>query len=158
MDTRNRIQKEPPSPELTIWSSLGYNPIATGSSFSNETAGDRTVNANLTVAFRMRYFTWQNTGFYRDTIRTGFPNFNSWGYAEQGGYYIVPGKFEFARSHIGSELGSARFPGSQRPGPIPTPGIPDRIFRFIWVHGEFVRSELLPARTQCQVPWTISYL
>ena len=71
--------KGAPSPELTIWSSLGYNPIGAGSSFSNETAGDRTANANLTVAFRMKYFTLQNTGFYRDTIRTGFPNFNRGG-------------------------------------------------------------------------------
>jgi hypothetical protein len=99
------------SPELTIWSSLGYNPIGAGSSFSNETDGDRTVNGNLTVAFRMKYFTLQNTGFYRDTIRTGFSNFNSWGYAEQGGYYIVPGKFEFAARISGVNWGAPDFLG-----------------------------------------------
>jgi hypothetical protein len=103
--------KGAPKPELTIWSSVGYNPVAADSSFSNQTVGDRTVNATTTIGFRAKYFTLQNTGFYRNTLRTGFANFNSWGYAEQGGYYIVPGKVEFTARVSGVNWGAPDFLG-----------------------------------------------
>lgn len=82
------------SPELTIWSSAAYNPVGSSSAFSNETAGDRTVGATTTIGFRDGWFTLQNTGFYRRTLSSFQPDFNSWGYAEQASYFIVPRRFE----------------------------------------------------------------
>jgi len=86
--------KGAPSPELTIWSSAAYNPVDSSSSFSNETAGDRTVGATTTVGFRDGWFSLQNTGFYRRTLSSLQPDFNSWGYAEQASYFLVPHHLE----------------------------------------------------------------
>jgi len=82
------------SPELTIWSSAAYNPVAASSAFSNESEGDRTVGATTTVGFRDGWFTLQNTGFYRRTLSDVQPDFNAWGYAEQAGYYVIPHHLE----------------------------------------------------------------
>ena len=101
-----------PRPELTIWSSGAYNPVVGASAFSNESTGDSTVGATTTVGLRVKYFTLQNTGFYRDTKRvTHAPDFNSWGYAEQAGYYVVPGKFELTGRVSGVNWGAPDFTG-----------------------------------------------
>jgi hypothetical protein len=100
-----------PATELTLWTSVGYNPVATSSAFSNQSAGDSTVNVNQTVAFRKEYFTLQNTGFYRDTKRPTLPSFNSYGYAEQAGYYIVGGRFEVDARIAGVNWGAEDFTG-----------------------------------------------
>jgi len=115
-------QESDPNPagaptELTLWTSAAYNPVATPSAFENQSAGDRTVGVNQTVAFRKKFFTLQNTGFYRDTERTGLPSFNSYGFAEQAGYYIVPGRLEIIGRVSGVNWGALDFasatPGSE---------------------------------------------
>jgi hypothetical protein len=100
-----------PSPELTIWSSVAYNPVAASSSFSNETAGDRTVGATTTVGFRDGFFTLQNTGFYRRTLSSFEPNFNAWGYAEQAAYYVIPKHLEIDARISGVLWGAPDFLG-----------------------------------------------
>jgi len=100
-----------PSTELTLWTSVAYNPVATSSAFSNQSAGDSTVSVNQTVAFRKKYFTLQNTGFYRDTKRPALASFNSYGYAEQAGYYIVGGRFEVDARIAGVNWGAEDFTG-----------------------------------------------
>jgi hypothetical protein len=110
-------QESDPNPagaptELTLWTSAAYNPVATPSAFENQSAGDRTVGVNQTVAFRKKYFTLQNTGFYRYTERIGFPSFNSYGYAEQAGYYLIPGHFEIVARISGVNWGAMDFTGS----------------------------------------------
>lgn len=107
-------QESDPNPagaptELTLWTSAAYNPVATPSAFENQSAGDRTVGVNQTVAFRKKFFTLQNTGFYRDTERTGLPSFNSYGFAEQAGYYIIPGHFEIIGRVSGVNWGALDF-------------------------------------------------
>jgi len=110
-------QESDPNPagaptELTLWTSAAYNPVATPSAFENQSAGDRTVGVNQTVAFRKKFFTLQNTGFYRDTERTGLPSFNSYGFAEQAGYYLIPGHFEVIGRVSGVNWGALDFSGS----------------------------------------------
>jgi hypothetical protein len=113
-------QESDPNPagaptELTLWTSAAYNPVATPSAFENQSAGDRTVGVNQTVAFRKKFFTLQNTGFYRDTERTGLPSFNSYGFAEQAGYYLIPGHFEIIGRISGVNWGALDF-ASSAPG------------------------------------------
>lgn len=97
-------------PELTLWASGAYNPIAGASSFENVTAGDKTVNATSTLGFRYGYFTLQSTGYYRRTTPvTLLPPDNSWGYGEQAGYYLIPGRFELAGRVSGVNWGAAHF-------------------------------------------------
>jgi Phosphate-selective porin O and P len=113
-------QESDPNPagaptELTLWTSAAYNPVATPSAFENQSAGDRTVGVNQTVAFRKKFFTLQNTGFYRDTERTGLPSFNSYGFAEQAGYYLIPGHFEIIGRVSGVNWGALDF-ASSTPG------------------------------------------
>ncbi len=110
-------QESDPNPagaptELTLWTSAAYNPVATPSAFENQSAGDRTVGVNQTVAFRKKFFTLQNTGFYRDTERVSLPSFNSYGFAEQAGYYLVPGRFEIIGRVSGVNWGAMDFAGS----------------------------------------------
>lgn len=84
-------------PELTLWVSGMYNPVQYNSTFSNEMAGDRTYGSNMEVLFRYRYFTFQGIGYYRRTLQhMGLPSYDSWGYGEQAGYYLVPGRWELA--------------------------------------------------------------
>jgi hypothetical protein len=99
------------SPELTIWSSVAYNPVAASSAFSNESAGDRTVGATTTVGFRDGWFTLQNTGFYRRTLSDVQPDFNAWGYAEQAGYYVIPHRLELDARISGVLWGAPDFLG-----------------------------------------------
>lgn len=99
------------SPELTIWSSAAYNPVAASSAFSNQSAGDRTVGATTTVGFRDGWFTLQNTGFYRRTLSDVQPDFNAWGYAEQAGYYVIPHHLELDARISGVLWGAPDFLG-----------------------------------------------
>jgi phosphate-selective porin OprO/OprP len=100
-------------PALTFWGSAAYNPVASDSSFENLAAGDRTANATSTLAFRYMRFTSQSTGYYRKTtpVRAA-PAFNSWGFAQQAGFYILPGKLELAGRVSGVNWGAPNFPGS----------------------------------------------
>ena len=94
-------------PELTLWTSAAYNPVNSSSGFQNVTAGDTTVNATATVGFRYRYFTLQPTGYYRKTNPAGGgPSYNSWGYGEQAGLYLIPRKLEFGERISGVNWGA----------------------------------------------------
>ena len=94
-------------PELTLWTSVAYNPVTSSSAFQNVTAGDTTENATATVGFRYRYFTLQATGYYRKTNpAAGGPSYNSWGYGEQAGFYLVPHKLEFGERISGVNWGA----------------------------------------------------
>jgi hypothetical protein len=96
--------------ELTIWSSLAYNPVSAASDFQNVGVGDRTANATSSVGFRYRRFTLQGTGYYRKTQPASQrPAFNSAGYAEQSGLYVLPGRFEVAERVAGVNWGAANF-------------------------------------------------
>ncbi len=99
-----------PKPELSLWTSAGYNPVNSSSGFENVTAGDTTVNATATLGYRYRYFTLQPTGYYRKTNpASGGPSNNSWGYGEQAGIYLVPHKFEFGERISGVNWGAADY-------------------------------------------------
>ncbi len=92
---------------LTLWGSVAYNPIASSSQYENVTAGDTTVNANSTAAYRAGYFSLQTTGYWRKTTQiSGAPTKNSWGYGEQAGIYLVPKKFELAERISGVNWGA----------------------------------------------------
>jgi phosphate-selective porin OprO and OprP len=100
-------------PALTFWGSAAYNPVAGASSFENLAAGDRTANATSTLAFRYMRFTSQSTGYYRKTTPVkAAPAFNSWGFAHQAGFYILPGKLELAGRVSGVNWGAPNFVGS----------------------------------------------
>jgi len=106
----------PTKPELTLWASAGYNPVSAASSFQNVNAGDRTANATSTVGFRYWRFTSQSTGYFRKTQPvSGRPAFNSWGFAQQEGFYVVPRRLELAARVSGVNWGAANFSG-----PAPT--------------------------------------
>src|SRR5580693_9249307 len=104
-------------PELTLWTSVAYNPVTSSSAFQNVTAGDTTENATATVGFRYRYFTLQPTGYYRKTNpAAGGPSYNSWGYGEQAGLYLIPCKLEFGERISGVNWGAPDYSGA----PVPT--------------------------------------
>jgi len=90
-------------PELTLWLSAMYNPVDYASGFENERPGDRTYGATPSILFRYGFLSFQGTGYYRRTLQAadGGPSYDSWGYGEQTGYYIVPGKLELAERVTG---------------------------------------------------------
>ncbi|HTT74768.1 MAG TPA: hypothetical protein VMF50_02175 [Candidatus Binataceae bacterium] len=110
------------APGLSVWGSGMYNPVNSNSTFENEMVGDSTYGGNASVGFRWGYFTAQGTGYYRRTqpgnearafgVTTGY---NSWGYAEQTGYYLVPGKWEIAQRISGIWWGQGEIPQSGTP-------------------------------------------
>lgn len=98
-------------PELSLWASGMYNPVDYTSGFENETSGDRTYGATASINFRYNYFTFQGSGYYRRTLQTGdAPSYDSWGYGEQAGYYIVPGAWELAERISGVWWGEGEIP------------------------------------------------
>ncbi len=100
----------PSKQALTLWGSVAYNPITSSSGYENVTAGDTTVNANSTAAYRVGYLSVQTTGYWRKTNPgpdSGSANTkNSWGYGEQAGYYLVPKKLEIAERISGVNWGA----------------------------------------------------
>ncbi|MGB6977896.1 MAG: hypothetical protein WBD66_01730 [Candidatus Acidiferrales bacterium] len=97
-------------PELSLWVSGAYNPVSSPSAFENVDAGDKTVNATSTLGFRYKLFTLQTTGYFRQTTpQAGSPSDNSWGYGEQAGYYLVPGRFEVAERISGINWGANHY-------------------------------------------------
>ena len=105
-------------PELTLWTSAAYNPVNSSSRFENVTAGDTTANATATVGFRYRYFTLQPTGYYRKTNpAAGGRSYNSWGYGEQAGLYLIPRKLEFGERISGVNWGAPDYAAG---APVPT--------------------------------------
>ncbi len=108
-------------PELTFWASGAYNPINASSGFQNLTSGDTTDNATAALSFRAQYFTLQGTGYFRKTNPAdGSSSYNSWGYGEQAGYYLVPKKFEVAERISGVNWGRADYGATASIGsPLP---------------------------------------
>lgn len=99
-------------PELSWWASGAYNPVVSSSAFENVVAGDTTVSATSTTGFRYGFFSLQTTGYFRETKSPlgGPATDNSWGFGEQAGYYLVPGRFEIAERISGVNWGGPHFP------------------------------------------------
>jgi hypothetical protein len=98
-----------------------YNPVNSSSTFENELPGDTTYGANTSVGFRWGYLTLQGTGYYRNTnpgttahLQGTKKSYDSWGFAEQTGYYIVPGKWEIAQRISGVAWGAPEIPTAPR--------------------------------------------
>jgi hypothetical protein len=90
-----------PNPELTLWVSGMYNPIENGSVTYNDVNGDNDTGATASLNYRYGYFTFQGSGYYKHNDARGpnafgsaHPAFSSYGWQEQAGYYVVPGKWE----------------------------------------------------------------
>lgn len=97
-------------PELSFWASAAYNPIQGPSGFENTVAGDRTDNATASLAYRYRFFSFIGTGYFRKTMPySGLPADNSYGYSEQAGYYLIPGRFEIAERVSGVNWGADHY-------------------------------------------------
>ncbi len=100
-------------PELTLWASGMYNPIEYASTIENELPGDKTFGATSSVLFRYRYLSFQGTGYYRRTIQhEGLPGYDSWGFGEQAGYYIVPATWEIDERVSGVWWGAGEIPST----------------------------------------------
>ena len=104
-------------PGLSVWGSGMYNPVNSASTFENELPGDTTYGANTSVGFRLGYLTLQGTGYYRHTnpgtsahLQGTTKSYDSWGYAEQAGYYLVPGQWEIAQRISGVAWGAPEIP------------------------------------------------
>jgi hypothetical protein len=92
-----------PKPELSLWVSGMYNPVQNGSRTYNDVAGDNTTGATASLNFRTGPFTFQGSGYYKHTdargpnpYNTGHPGFDSTGWQEQAGLYVVPAEWEIA--------------------------------------------------------------
>lgn len=97
-------------PALSFWGSVAYNPVATASSFENLAPGDTTVNATSTMGFRYRPFSLQTTGYWRRTNPIGgLPSDDSWGWTEQSGLYVLPGRVELAERVSSVNWGAFHF-------------------------------------------------
>jgi len=90
-------------PELTLWLSGMYNPVDYATGFQNARPGDRTFGGTPSILFRYGLLSFQGTGYYRRTLQavTGGPDYDSWGYGEQAGYYLWPGRLELAERVTG---------------------------------------------------------
>jgi hypothetical protein len=104
-------------PGLSVWGSGMYNPVNSSSTFENELPGDTTYGANGSAGFRWGYLTLQGTGYYRHTnpgtaahLQGTKKSYDSWGYAEQVGYYIIPGQWEIAQRISGVAWGAPEIP------------------------------------------------
>ena len=92
-----------PKPELSLWASGMYNPVQDGSRVYNDVAGDNTKGATASLNFRYQRFTFQGSVYYKrndargpNEYNDGHPGFNSTGWQEQAGVYLVPGVLEAA--------------------------------------------------------------
>jgi hypothetical protein len=92
-----------PKPELSLWVSGMYNPVQTGGVIYNDVAGDNTTGATGSLNFRTGPFSFQGSGYFKHNgargpngINPAHPSFNSTGWQEQAGIYIVPGILEAA--------------------------------------------------------------
>lgn len=85
-------------PQLSLWASAMYNPVEHTSVFQNDRSGDKTYGATASLNFRYGYFTLQGSGYYKKNEgRDGASSFESHGWQEQAGYYLIPGKLEVAQ-------------------------------------------------------------
>jgi hypothetical protein len=106
-------EKPVTEPELTFWMSGMYNPVDYSSGLENELSGDRTFGGTSSILFRYNYLSFQGTGYYRRTLQTvGLPSYDSWGYGEQAGYYLMPGRVELAERITGVWWGAPEIPAT----------------------------------------------
>lgn len=100
-------------PELTLWASGMYNPVDYSSGLQNDVAGDRTYGATTSILFRYNYFSLQGSGYYRRTSQlSSLPGYDSWGFGEQAGYYLIPAKLELAERVSGVWWGEGEIPAT----------------------------------------------
>lgn len=90
-----------PLPELSIWASGMYNDVAYASAFQNDQAGDKTFGGTTSINYRYGYLSAQASAYFKATeanesALTPHGAFNSYGWQEQLGYYVLPGKVELA--------------------------------------------------------------
>lgn len=98
-------------PELSLWASGMYNPVEYASNFENEQPGDKVYGTTGSINFRYQYFTFQGSGYYRHTNpHVGLSGYDSWGFGEQSGYYLVPGTWEVAQRISGVWWGKGEIP------------------------------------------------
>ena len=85
------------APQLSLWVSGMYNPVEYDSVFQNDLAGDKTSGATASLNFRYGLFSFQGSGYYKHNDAASGSNFDSHGWQEQAGYYLVPSKFELVQ-------------------------------------------------------------
>ena len=136
---------------LTRTVPAAFDPIASPSGFENVAAGDRTTNATSTAGFRYGFLSLQTTGYFRRTTPFGKTDSNdSWGYAQQAGYYLVPGRFEIAERISGVNWGGLQFPlaGSSANSWFAGPSFPyhrvdeDSVGLNYYLHGHHAKLQL----------------
>ncbi|ARN80444.1 hypothetical protein [Methylocystis bryophila] len=103
------------NPQLSLWASGMYNVVSYASVFQNAYPDDKTYGATSSLNFRYGYLSFQGTGYFQGTEAntTGFaPHraFNSYGWSEQVGFYIIPGTLELAERIDGVGWGRAQIP------------------------------------------------
>lgn len=104
-----------PRPELSLWASGMYNQVAYSSVFENDLAGDKTYGATASINYRYGYLTFQGSGYFKGTeanysVVTPHGAFNSFGWQEQLGYYVIPGTLEVAERVDQVNWGRAQIP------------------------------------------------
>ncbi|MEJ0046154.1 MAG: hypothetical protein WDN04_08515 [Rhodospirillales bacterium] len=100
------------SPQLSLWMSVAYNPVQTGSRIYNDVKGDNTKGATVSLNMRDGFFSFQGSGYYKHNdaraAEDGLPahgGFDSYGWQEQAGYYIIPGTLELVERVDGIHWG-----------------------------------------------------
>lgn len=101
-------------PQLSLWASAMYNPVEYASVFQNDRPGDVTHGATTSVNFRYGYFTFQGSGYYKknQALAGVHEGFDSHGWQEQAGYYLVPGRLELAERVDGLRWGLGQIPAT----------------------------------------------
>lgn len=85
-------------PQLSVWASAMYNPVEHTSAFQNDLEGDKTYGGTASINYRYGYLSLQLSGYYKKNEgRNGGSSFESHGWQEQAGYYLIPGKLEIAQ-------------------------------------------------------------
>ena len=83
--------------QFSLGIAAAFNPLDQSSGFQNVMPGDETVNATIDTGYRVGRFGFQAAGYYRkNALRVSLVDAHDWGYYGQFGYFVVPGKWEFA--------------------------------------------------------------
>lgn len=93
----------PSRPQLSLWVSGMYNPVEYTSKWANDDAGEKTYGMTASLNYRYRNFGGQLSAYWKNNQPNGnTSDYDSYGWGEQAGYYIVPGKVELAQrvSHV----------------------------------------------------------
>jgi hypothetical protein len=98
-------------PQLSLGVAGAINPVADSSAMQNLTAGSSSYNLTVDGGYRYGLTSVQAAGYFRYD-RSAVPAITShdWGTYVQGGYYVVPGKWEvaaqYSRVHFGQQINS----------------------------------------------------